>query len=925
MRPVEAILGRDDELARIAAFLEGETGILVLEGEPGIGKTTLWRSCLDAARSRGYRVLACAATSAETQLSFSGLRDLLEDVFDEVADELPPPQRRALEVTLLRREPGTEPPEQGAIAAAFLSALRLLATRSPVLLALDDAQWLDPASTVPVSYALRRLETEPIAAVIALRPNGSDGLALDAVDRVRLRDLSTGALGRILHERTGTAFPRSTVQRLHEASAGNPFHALELGRALLASPEDASRPLRPGAVLPVPDDLRALVKRRLLALPAETVDALTFASALARPTLETLGRALDRAAATPLRPAVEAGIADVDGDDVGFAHPLYSSAVYELAGAGRRAEVHRRLAEVIDDPEERSRHLALGTREPDAGVARALEESARGALARGAPAAAARLAAESVRLTPTGAEEDRLRRAVVEVDAHFAAGDAAHALALLERLVSTAPAGPLRAHLLSRQARVRHFAKDIDGSIALLRRALAEAGDETALRGEIEEGLAWGLLLARRDLDEAAAHAHSAAVVAEKRGDDVALAEGLAIEALLELVRGRPWEATMQRALALEPATLEVRVLRQPSFAYGYCLSCADELEHARDVFLGLARRAGEAGDDGSMPSILNHLALVECLAGRWERGLEHVGEGYARALESGQEPTQTSILGKRALVEARRGSLEEARATASQALALTGFDATEPRDALARGAETAIWAMGLVELSAGDPAGAVEILAPMAEVLLEAGVAEPGEVRCLPNLIEALAALERLDEAESLLAIHERWAEALQRPSTLMATGRCRGIVLAARGDASAALDALEGAAVRSEQVPMPFERAHALLALGVERRRARQRRAAREALEAARGLFDELGSAFWRDRVSSELARIGGRAPANSGELTGTERRIAELVAQGRTNREVAAELVLSVHTVEAALTSVYRKLDVRSRTEMARRLNV
>jgi DNA-binding CsgD family transcriptional regulator len=212
-----------------------------------------------------------------------------------------------------------------------------------------------------------------------------------------------------------------------------------------------------------------------------------------------------------------------------------------------------------------------------------------------------------------------------------------------------------------------------------------------------------------------------------------------------------------------------------------------------------------------------------------------------------------------------------------------------------------------------------------MTDLLLDAGVAEPGELRCLPDLVEALVLVGRLEDAEARVQTLETWAQTLRRASAGAAAARCRGVVAAARSDGAAALAAHARAVALSEDVTLPFERGRALLALGTEQRRARQRRAARESLEAARAIFDSLGAERWSASAAGELARIGGRSPGRTDELTGTERRVAELVAAGRTNREVASELVVSVHTVEAALTSIYRKLDVRSRTEMARRLNV
>ncbi|MFL5944737.1 MAG: LuxR C-terminal-related transcriptional regulator, partial [Gaiellaceae bacterium] len=533
------------------------------------------------------------------------------------------------------------------------------------------------------------------------------------------------------------------------------------------------------------------------------------------------------------------------------------------------------------------------------------------AFSRGSPAAAAELAAHAVRLTPPE-EGAGKRRALAEADYLFAAGDTSAASALLAQLVAAAPAGPERAQVLSRQARLHHFGQEISGSVGLLHRALAESGGDATLRGEIEEGLAWGLLLSREDLGGAAEHARSAAALAETRGDDAALAEALAVQALTEFVRGRPWEATMERALSLESATRHLRVLRHPSFAYGYCLSCSDDLDRARDVFEELLRRAAEAGDDGSVPSILNHLTLIECHAGRWARASVHADECYERALESGQLPTQASILGKKALLAAGRGDADVARALARDALP-ADFDPARPEDAMARGGETAVAAIGFLELSLGSAAEAERYLGPMTRSLLDAGVAEPGEVRSLADEIEALVALRRHSEAEELLTRLEAWASRLQRPSVLGIAARCRGVL-------EESVEKLEEAATYAA---LPFERGRTLLALGTQQRRLRQRRAARETLGRALAIFEELGAALMTHHTREELGRIGGRAPS-SGELTATERRVAELVAAGRQNKEVAAELVVSVHTVEATLTRIYQKLDVRSRTELAARLN-
>lgn len=921
------LTGRDEELALVLAALEVSPAAVILEGDAGIGKTRIWRAALTELAARGVRVLSTRTTETESRLSYAGLADILDPVLDEALAALPSPQRRALEIALQRSEPEGGPPDQAAIAFAVLGALRAASQTAPVVVAVDDVQWLDASSAVPLAYVLRRSTDHDLRFLLSRRteravdPLGLDLLDAGSVERLEVSPVSVGALGRIVYERLGWSLPRPTLQRLHAAAGGNPLHALELGRAL----GDGSRPLPPDEPLPVPSALRDLVRRRLAALPVVTREALVAASVVPRPTHDVLETILGRDSASALGPAVDAEIVELDGPAVRFAHPLYSAAVYELETPSRRAEVHGRLAELVDDPEQRARHLALATDHPDEAVADIVEDGARYAFARGSPTLGSELAAHATRLTPAAEHAARDRRRLAEVDYLFAAGDAAQADALAAALVDGANAGPSRARLLARRARIQHFAADMRASVQLLEQALAEVEDDARLRGEIEEGLVWGHLLLRHDLPAALVHARSAVAIAESRTDLAALSEALAAQSLCEFVLGKRWETTMKRALALGEHLLGVRVLRHPSFAYGYCLSCSDRLDEARGVFETLRSRAEQYGDESSMPSLLNHLTLIACLAGHWGEAAALGDECLERALASKQPPTQASVLGKLALLAARRGHVEEAREQAARSLAIAGggrFDPTRPEQAMARGGETAVWALGFLELSLDDPEQAHRLLGPLCTSLLAAGVQEPGEIRSLPDEIEALVRLGRLDEAAALLERFEEWEARVARPSVTGALHRCRALVLATAGDDRGALASLESSAEAFGVAPLPFERAQALVALGRAQRRARQRKAAREVLTAALATFEGLGSPAWSARARSELERIGGRAPAG-GELTRSERQVAELVAQGKTNKEAAAELVVSVHTIEAALTSIYRKLDIRSRTELARTL--
>jgi DNA-binding CsgD family transcriptional regulator len=929
MREGAATIGRDSELDAIASLLDpSHAALLLLEGDAGIGKTTLVRAAIAEARALGWRVLTCSPTRSETELSLAALRDLLDTAFGEIAGDLPAPQRRALAVALLREEPSGHAPTPDAIAVAFLAALRALGRRGATLIAVDDVQWLDAASASALAYASRRLEGQSVAVLLARRL-GDDGpsLELDRLPRervavLRVGPLSTGALGRILYERLGMAFPRSTLHRFQEVSGGNPLFALELARAV----GDLVVALRPGEPLPVPETLRDLVRERILSLPPQTLEVLRTAAAASRPTLALLRAATGRDVADDLAPAIAGHVAGIEGDSVRFAHPLFANAIDADLSRDERHVVHRRLASITTEIEQRARHLALASEDPDEAVAATIMDGARRAFGRGGPAAAAELAAHARRLTPVDAREAAWERTLAQADYVFAAGDTRQAAALLDDLARDAPPGAHRARALSRVARMRHFESDIGTSVALLDEALAEARDDAALRGEIEEGLAWGLLLIRRDLDAAVEHARTAARIASEAHDDARTSEALAAQALCQFVLGLPWRATMDRALELEYAVLDLRVLRHPSFAYGYALSCSDELDAARVVFTELRRRADDHGDESSLPSLFNHLAMVEALAGNWPAATAYADEGLARAIESGQRPTQAAILGRRALVAVRRGALDEARGAATRSLAIAAgsdFNPAHPEIALARGGEVAVWALGAVELAVGDAERAHAWLGPLCDGLVAAGIAEPGEVRALPEDIDALVALRRLDDAQQRVARLDAWASRVDRPSVHGLANRSRGVLLAARGEDDAALRAFEAAAAWHARGPLRFEHARSLLALGAHQRHLRMRKTARETLERAATIFAILGARLWADRVQAELARIGGRRSA-ADELTPTERQIAALVAEGKKNKEVAAALVVAERTVESALTLIYRKLDVRSRTELARKLS-
>jgi DNA-binding CsgD family transcriptional regulator len=904
------VVGRDEELASVREALaqveKGPTAAIVA-GEPGIGKTTLWLAGIAAAENEGFHVLVSRPVEAETQLSYAGLADLLASVPDAVLEELPAPQGRALEVALHRAAAEGEPPDQAAIAFGFLGVLRALGRDGATLVAVDDLQWLDAASAFALRFAARRLRDEAIGLLLAVRTEVEaevGGWLPERTRRIEVGPLSLGALHHLVQTRLDVALPRPVLQRLHEASAGNPFFALELARAL----HESKSQVEPGRPLPISGELRQLVEDRLTGLPPECETALLFVAAASQPTVELLEDAVG-AAVRALEPALEAELIELEGERIRLAHPLLASAVYAKAGPNRRRGVHLRLAEVVVDREERAHHLALGTEHADADVAAALDDAARSALGRGAPQSAADLSEQALRLTPAEDTEAAHRRRLEAGAAHFEAGDTRRAHELFAQATDRAPGGAMRAEALNRLARLQVFEGGRREAAALFEQALAEGGDDLELRSEAEEGLAVSYYMLRENLVAAAVHAHSAVEAARRLGRPSALAEALSGQGLVEGLLGRTTaQAAFAEAIKLEHATESLRILRRPSYSHAVYLSWTDDLEAARDQFQELHRRALDRGDESSIPRLLTHLSGVECVLGNFESAGRWAAESYEAAVQSGQRPYEEYTLAARALVDAHLGIEERVRAEVEEAL-------RDLREPVAYGSSTSRWALGLLELSLDRPREAHEVLGPLVEQCEAEGIVEPGALRFLPLEIEALVALGENDRARAELEQLEERALRLGRRSALAAAYRCRGLL---GDDAFAsfgrALDELEG-------LPMPFERARTLLAFGSAQRRANQRRAAHQTLNEALEAFEALGAALWADRVRAELRRISGRAPS-SGELTASEQRVAELVAAGHTNREVAAALYVTPRTVEGTLSRVYSKLGVRSRTELASR---
>ena len=804
------IVGRDRELEELEAFLDelaAGPATLVLEGEAGAGKTTLWRAGADAARARGYRVLAAQPAESETALALAGVADLLDGVLEGVLPRLPPPQREALEAALLVAAPGRAA-DRRTLLTAFLNVARLLASEGPLVLAVDDAQWLDPESVAALEFATRRIATEPVGLLVAVRGTGATVLGagltrLPAAERVRclpVGPLELAALHRLVLDRLGGPLSRPVLRHVHETARGNPFYALELARAALR--ENAS-----GEELPVPGTLLELAAGRIETLPEATRAALGALAALSQPTLRL---AAAYGGEDVLVPAFAAQVLEAAGERIRFTHPLLASAALAAIPTLERRALHSRLAELVEDPEERARHLALAADGPDATVAAALDEAARRARARGAPGVAAGLYEQAQRLTPPDEPDEAAHRAVQAAFHHFESGDAARAEALLDGVIEVLPPGPARAAALTRLARVRSYEDQAAGAELYLR-AIGEAAGEPSVLATAHEGVSACLFRLRERLDEAVEHAARAAALAHEQGDDLLAAEAQGSQLLAESLLGRPAAAaTAEAALRLQDATTGGRLLAQPLLMVAVHWMWSDELEHAKQTFRELLSRGAEIGDESSLSYVLVLLGQLECVLGELEAAEAHSLEGAALAEQTGQRTVLAYHLGLSGLAVGLRGRVADARAAALRSLELASETGGRPAELTARAA------LGQLELSLGDPAAAVEWLEPAVVYARAAGFGEPGAMRMVIDLVEALLAMDRNDEAAEVLGWYEAHALRLQRTSALAACLRCRGLLAAATGDVEEGVRRLEVAVATSSRMPIPLDRARTLLGLG-------------------------------------------------------------------------------------------------------------
>jgi DNA-binding CsgD family transcriptional regulator len=917
------VFGRDEDLEALRAFLsairEGPTA-LVLAGLPGIGKTILWQRGVEDAQRRFGHVLLHRSAEAEASLSFTGLSDLVAPVFERVATSLAPLRRRALEVALLLAEPDQQPPDPRAIGLALLDTLTALADDGPVLIALDDVQWLDDSSAAVMEIALRRMRGASVGVLATLRsqPGAAAVLGLDRTlpeDRLETRWL--GALGldavdRLLRARIDLELTRAELARVFETSGGNPYFALELGRELVRT---KSRP-RSGRSLRVPESLQQLLGDRLDRLSRESADVLLLIAALAQPTVELVTAAHDEPARVleVLDTAAGEGLIELAGSRIGFVHPLLASVCYDRAPLARRRRTHAALASAVTDVEERARHLARAAPAPHATVATALDDAAKHAASRGATQAAAELCELASEMTPRDDPDRRRRRVLQAAGYHRLAGHGDRAVALLRPLLTEVPSGVERADILF--ALVVTMRGQTVEKIELAEEALANAVDDDARSGQYLAHR-MGTHLWNADVPAALADGKAALEKAERLADPALLAVTIGRIGMVEAYAAEVSPGLLERGAEIEERNgLVLEYTNSPLYALTRLRMRMGETERSRAVLEALEAKAAARGDEHSHVMLLWTLAMLEWSAGRWPQALGHCMAAY-ELTEQSQYPHALAWVGRiKALIEADLGLVDEARSSIAEGLAFTRATGNEFSTI------HCLSALGRLELAVGDLEAAGAHLRELPARLLAGGINDP-TIPVWADAIETLVALGELPRARAYLDSYESNSLRLGSPWARAAAGRCRGLLATAEGDLEAAFSAYAGAIDALGAGNFPFELGRTLLCLGSARRRARHKRLARDALEEASAIFEDLGALLWVPKAESELRRISGRRRASVEDLTEMESRVAALAAGGRSNKEIAAALFVSVHTVSAHLSRVYGKLGIRSRVQLAGRL--
>ena len=850
-------------------------------------------------------MLAARPSGAEAELSFAGLFDLLEGIGIGSVGGLPVPQRRALEAALLRAEPMDAAPERFAIAAGFLSVLRSLAAREPLLIAVDDLQWLDAASAEVLAFAVRRARGQRFRFLLSRRSGAATAVegALDlaVLQTAEVGPLSLSATRRLLSQCLGLTMPPRALLRLFDVTQGNPLLALELGRALAGG-----RTWAIGAEPPVADLAGNPFGARVAKLPGRPHRALLVTALSGHLSLSQLMAVADHAAVEDL---VATGLLIPDGERVRLSHPLVAVAARRHSRIGERQALHLTLADVAGDETIRARHLALSAPAQDADVAGIVAAAASSAARRGAAHDAAELAEHALRLTPPSAAEHpgrllALAQCVVRL------GELSRVTELLGPRIGELPAGEprARAHLLLGEG------EGLAGHEHHLELALANCGNDPALRATALATKSLLLAVVRVErIAEAEALAAEANRLARSAGAEIARHAQQAL-VWARILGGHPVEELTERSpgVAGDSSLYEISTDRPAAVQ----LAFSGRIGEARAALRRLLALADERGETRFGTVLTLHRCELELRAGELRESVRLLDEW---AEYGAMEGMNTAHARCRALLVSLRGQPDEMDRWVAEAVPPTATgDPWDRWDEL-----EVLRARGIAALFAHEPEQAAGALGEVWEHTLREGVADPGAFPVAGDLVEALVWLGRIAGADAVTAHLRDLAERQEHPWALATASRCAAMTRLSVGYDERAAARLADAAASYGELGLRFDRARSLLwsagrhgAPGSARRHGgRSRRRARSSMR--------LAHRAGPGRHVMSLTFSGPKGAASAGGLTAAEQRVVDLAASGLSNKQIARRLFVAVHTVEVHLAHAYAKLGVHSRVQLASRL--
>jgi ATP/maltotriose-dependent transcriptional regulator MalT len=911
----EKLLGRAREQSHIDRLIDaarkGDSGTLILSGPPGIGKTALLAYARKEAT--GSVILSARGVESESELPFSALSELLRPV-DRLLDGIPEPQREALAAAI-----GLEPPipsDPLTTAVATLSVLSAAAERQPLLVLIDDADWVDSASLNNLAFAARRLGAEGIAILFAAREKPSP-LAAAGLPELALEPLEEAA-ARELARRKRPSMAPDVLAAVVQTAQGNPMAVVELTTQLsgaqaigqFASPE----PLPPSAAV------TEVFRRQIEDLPDDVLQASIIAAAAGPEEGGLVAQVLAASGRSELLEEAERlGLLTLAGE-IHFRHPLLRSTLYYEASAEQRRDAHRALADAFpadDRSLRRAWHLALSTADPDDRIASTLAEAAMDARLRSGYGAAANAFERAARLSP-----DRAVRAerFLEAARDFQlVGNLARASELLAEALACEPEPVLQAEIRHLQGRGQMLAgSPLEGHATMVQAATLIEGVAPG-KAAMVLGEAAYALLGMAEAEIGLVTARRAMELAETANDDsVVLATIVLMEALGMVGERGEAEALLDRCLPLliegDPMPQVSWLVHGPALALIYF----ERHDDARRLLTRVVGAARARSAPGILPLALAALGELEFRVGNWTSGLLNAEESVQLAEQTGQPNFLAfclTLLARFCAVQGRAEACKEHAFRAHQ-LGEKGYGPAVDYHADA--------ALARLAVGEGDYEEAVLLLEPVERASIERGLDEPNMVQWEPDLIEAYVHEGRLDDALRSLARLERLAEKTGGAWTNAVAARCRGLFAAD----DAFEDDFDAARDFHSRVLTPFEAARTDLCLGERRRRVKRRSEARIPLRSSLETFDRLGAEPWVRRARDEL-RASGATPRSRGrsplsDLTPRELQVALVVTDGATNREAASALFLSPKTVDYHLQNIFKKLGVRSRTELARRLD-